>query len=563
MKIIQKSLKLATLIFLVLIIINFFPAFFYKKEINNNTLPSEYVKGVYHIHSLFSDGLGSVEDITTAAGSLGLDFVILTDHGVPNLNCANSTSYKGKVLLIGASEFSLDCGHLAAAGFKIRDYKFPLEPQESINEVNDDDGVTFVAHPFDGRIPWTDWDIKNFTGIEILNSYSCAKKIGFLGIFSFPLEYLVNKDYSLLETVYYPQKNLDKWDMFNRNGRYMGIFALDAHSKLPITKKILLRFPSYYSMFRIFNVYVRTGEQLPKDPFKASKRIIRSIKAGHFFSAIEGLSSANGFDSYFDSTIEGRINMGDISNTYEGKINIILPFDFRTNIILRRDGRIIKRIRNNIKNELKINIGKPGVYRSEIFITDSRYSDLPWIVTNPFFLGKPQVNKISDNRIILEEKQLVRDHSLFHIENNPSSKATLNILTDEKIKEIKYTLKKEDKSENYWVSLALRKKLDFSGFNSISFYSRSEKNMRYWLELRTGEGKNELWYRHSFLSGPKWRKNELEFKKFHCINKKDSDKIIDISNINSLFISINNSIVFNPDISGTLLIKSIKLLKFK
>lgn len=560
MKIIAKILKLSILIFLILIIFNFVPAFFYKKEINTNPLPENYLKGVFHVHSLYSDGLGSVEDITNAAENSGLDFVILTDHGVPNINCVKSTKFYNNVLLIGGSEFSLDAGHMSSAGFKLRNYKFPLEPQETIDEVNSDNGFTFTAHPFDGRIPWTDWNIKNFTGIEILNSYSCAKKIGFLGLFSFPLEYLVNKEYSLLETLYYPEKNILKWDEFNRKGRYMGIFALDAHSKLPITKKIVLKFPSYSTMFKIFNIYVKTTVPVSTDPKLASLQIVRSIKSGHFFNVIEALSSANGFETYFKSDDNRKINTGDRSNAYIGNIHILLPFKFRTDILIRRDGKIIKRIKKNIKNELKIRINNPGVYRSEIFISDSSYNKLPWIITNPFFLGD-SIEKITENSIEKSSNPLSFNSSDLHIEKNNSSEGIYTFHATGNIHQIDYLLKSNKKSKNFWVSLALRQKINLSGSGSISFNTRSDKNMRFWLELRTGKGENELWFRHSFLAKPYWTNTKLYFSDFHCINRKNFSKSINLSDITSIFISINNSIVFKPGISGFLQLKNFNLNK--
>ena len=39
------------------------------------------VYGAYHIHTLLSDGSGSVEEVAEAAARAGLSFVIITDHG--------------------------------------------------------------------------------------------------------------------------------------------------------------------------------------------------------------------------------------------------------------------------------------------------------------------------------------------------------------------------------------------------------------------------------------------------------------------------------------------------
>jgi len=40
---------------------------------------NEYV-GAIHIHSVYSDGTGNIEDIAQAAYETGLDFIMMTDH---------------------------------------------------------------------------------------------------------------------------------------------------------------------------------------------------------------------------------------------------------------------------------------------------------------------------------------------------------------------------------------------------------------------------------------------------------------------------------------------------
>ena len=39
------------------------------------------VRGTVHVHTLRSDGSGTVDDVAAAAGRAGLDFVIISDHG--------------------------------------------------------------------------------------------------------------------------------------------------------------------------------------------------------------------------------------------------------------------------------------------------------------------------------------------------------------------------------------------------------------------------------------------------------------------------------------------------
>ncbi len=562
MKKIRKILLYTILLlFLVLII---YPPLSYKKLVNHNPLPEQIKKGVYHIHSVFSDGKGDIREITKAASDLDLDFIILTDHGEPNLKCAGSTSYLNDVLLIGGSEFSLDCGHLASAGFKIEKYQIPREPQEAINDVNKYGGFTFVAHPFDNKIPWTDWDINNFTGLEILSSYSCARKIGIPRLLLFPLRYLLNKDYSLLNTLYYPEKNISVWDSFNKNGKYMGIYALDAHAKLPIMKNFSLNFPSYESMFRILNIYVITKKNFSDSPINSANTIISAIKRGNFFSVIEGISSANGFRMVFESSRGQQYEMGESISNSNGLFIIDLPFPFPVRVKLFRDGKLFFTKTAEPSSKIRIKNISTGVFRAEIFVNKGKFKKLPWIITNPFFLAvERNVDPIVLNKSSI--KYILNKKGSFTIEKNGSSLGTLSNIPlgkGENGVKLTYTLNKDEDKIDFWVSLAARKIPDVFGYKGISFVAKSSEPMRFWIEIRTKKVKNEKWYRHSFLSTDKWQIFSIPFNKFHLISgNMGNNNTLDISNVRSLFFSINGRIVNFPFTSGTIEIKKIAVYK--
>jgi len=87
-----------------------FNGILFQKKVNSRPLPSFYKKGVFHLHSTFSDGLGTIEEICRDARRQNLDFVILTDHGRPNRPASVASGWNQETLLIGASEFSLQAG---------------------------------------------------------------------------------------------------------------------------------------------------------------------------------------------------------------------------------------------------------------------------------------------------------------------------------------------------------------------------------------------------------------------------------------------------------------------
>lgn len=565
MKIIKYFLKYGLVVIAVLAIAVIFPIFSYKKETNTNPLPSYYKKGVYHMHTVFSDGKGTIDDITKSAHSLGLDFVILTDHGRPNRKSAKATAYLNDVLLIGASEFSLRSGHLTAAGFKIPGYIFPPEPQEAINEIIQDKGVCFISHPYDGRIPWTDWDVRGFTGIEILTCYRSAGGIPFLKLFIFPLQYLLSSNYAVLSTLEYPQREMRKWDSLNMGDKrehYYGIYALDAHGRLASGGKFQLNFPSYGAMFEILNIYVKVGRELPASAQQAASIVISSLRQGNFFNVIEAIAPADGFEAYFEDNSGRRVEMGGSSEVVEGKLAILLPFKFETDIVVKRDGQVYREIVGNREKRCEIGIKGPGFYGIEVFVTHNKFKRLPWIMSNPFFIGiDKNFFRARTGGRFFQKKPLVNEKGFFTVEKNDGSKGAIaygKTDKDELVTTFTFSLDKDESGEkDFWSVLAARKRFDFSDHQGICFEAQSERKLRFWVEFRTGEdGGKEAWYRHSFLVRKGWKEFYIPFEKFHVFLGERKKPVL--SDIRSIFFSINNANAY-PGTKGRIEIKNIGL----
>lgn len=560
----KKILKYLLIVTVLLVMAIIFPIFSYKKEANPNPLPEAYKKGVYHMHSIYSDGKGTVDEITRAAADAGLDFAILTDHGRPNRKSSLATAYDNGVLLIGGSEFSTHAGHLASVGYRLPGYIFPPEPQEAIDEVNADKGVSFISHPHDDKIPWTDWTVKGFTGLEVVSCYSSARKTAFLKLLAFPMRYWLKANYALVSTLKYPEKNLAKWDGLNARALetgtgYYGIYALDAHAKLPITETFQLNFPTYASMFEILRIYVKTEGRFGKDAHTDAAAIVAALRKGNFFNVIEALGSANGFDAWFTTGDGQRLDMGGTApllksgraTLREGALTVLLPFGFETDVVVVRNGKIHERIDHNREDRLDIAISEPGVYRLEVFITENMFSDLPWIMTNPFFIaatGSLPATGAATGGLIVDEAAAQQlpppggETDFFRVEKNDASLGTMTVERPEEgapVTRLIFKLNKDKGKKDFWSVLAVRKRFDFSRYTGLTWRARSDKKRRFWVEYRTGEGANENWRRHSFLVGPEWKHYRLPFGKFYHIAGGDEKR--NMTDVTSLFFSINNA----------------------
>ena len=541
----KKIFRALLVILAVVIAITAYNSFSFQKRTNNRPLPSYYKKGVFHVHSSFSDGSGSIDEICRAAQSQNLDFVILCDHGRPNLKASAATAWIHDTLLIGASEFSLYSGHLAAAGYRIPGYIFPPEAAEAIAEVNRDRGITFIAHPLDRRIPWTDWQVRGFTGMEILSLYQLAKKNIAFSISVFPLQYMFSPDSALTALITYPEKEMRIWDRLDQSGKYFGIYALDSHAKLQLNNKFSLRFPSYADTFRILNIYVKVESELEKDPQSAAATIIAALRRGNFFSAIESLAAANGFENYYLEKDGRQVEMGGDAAAAGGLLVLKLPFNFSTDIRIKKDGEPFQTIRDNSRQEITVSISRPGVYRCEISPHSGRGRDLPWILANPIFIARADIPEKAET--IAPRHILARTGNYFQIEKNPLSQAAVQV--DDRdagrpVTRFTYELRQESPTVvDFWTALARRENLDFSNYRGFVFETRGSRPMRFWLQFRSGEGRSESAFEHSFRIEENWQRIAIPFARFHRLYGAEAPP--DLKKISSFFFLIDNGNSFS------------------
>lgn len=554
----KKVFKAILVILAVAIAVTAFNSLSFQKRTNGNPLPSFYKKGVFHVHSDFSDGSGSIEEICRAAGGLNLDFVVLADHGRPNLPASAATSWNHDTLLIGASEFSLQAGHLAAAGYRVPGYIFPPEAQEAIDEVDRDGGVTFIAHPLDRKIPWTDWQVRRFTGIEILSLYQLAKKNLLYGATLFPLQYLFHAETALTSLITYPEKELRIWDRLNRQGKCYGIYALDAHAKLPISKKFQFHFPSYAATFKILNLYVKIDRELEKDPQASAATITAALRSGNFFSVIESLAAANGFENYYLEKNGRRVEMGGDAEAAGGELVLKLPFPFATDIRVNKDGEKFKTIQDNSRREIAIPISRPGVYRCEISPHSGRGRSLPWILANPIFISRPST--VEKPETVAPRRILATAGNYFQVEKNSLSQAMLQVddqASGRPVIRLTYALRQESPAQvDFWTALARRENLDFSKYRGFVFEARGSRPMRFWLQFRNGEGRQESAFQHSFLVGENWQRIVIPFSRFHHLYGIAARP--DLGKISAFFFAVDNGNSFSGA-RGEISLRSISL----
>lgn len=196
MRLLLLSILLIGALLLAIIRVERIPTPRFAGGTNQNTMV-----GVFHVHSDAShDSSLTRSEIASAAASLGLDFVWLTDHNVPTEN-----SLESGVWLLGGNELSTEYGHLLT--------------NDGQREWN------VAAHP---TAPANPWRGPPQNGIEIVNAASSARRRAgpwLVGALAPMLLWPFARDLALWELVDRDDSALALWD----SGHASAFCGVDAH----------------------------------------------------------------------------------------------------------------------------------------------------------------------------------------------------------------------------------------------------------------------------------------------------------------------------------------------
>lgn len=249
---------------------------------NNEILNKYAYKGAIHIHSVFSDGTGNIEQITKAAKKAGLSWIVVSDHN--NLEIGEGI-FNGITVIKGEEISPEDENHYLAL-----DIKNCISPKddvkEVVEEVRQNGGFGFATHPDESEnrknpnkpIRWTDKNIVP-DGIEIWNWFSqWADNYNESNILSIAYAFLFKN-----KLIKKPNKNsLEWWDKLNQNSKNIvpAIGGLDVHA-LKIKKYIIpvTIFP-YKSMFKTITNQIFLDEPLSENFSERKKQILTALKKG-------------------------------------------------------------------------------------------------------------------------------------------------------------------------------------------------------------------------------------------------------------------------------------------
>jgi len=328
------------------------------------------IRGAYHIHTIYSDGRKYPDRIAQVASRSSLDFIILTDHGLPNRECLASAGWKHGVLVLAGSELSVNRGHLVALGFDPPKEDFSKNAEQAAYQINMLKGFSVIAHPY-SKVAWSWGKSTGYNGIEIINA-NAVLKYNLIRLALLSPILLVKPEHALLKTLGRPQKNLKKWDEINQTQSMFGFYSVDAH---------LL----YRTLLPFLQLHVLLSNPLSNDFETASCQVYTALRRGRFYNAVDAAAQARGF-RFWAQKGEKSLPMGEkIIFDPAITLHIQVPLPFAKEIHLIHNG---KELLVTSEDHLEHTADDPGFYRVEVYLREKSplHGDIPWILSNPIFL---------------------------------------------------------------------------------------------------------------------------------------------------------------------------------
>jgi len=106
------------------------------------------VKIDLHVHTNYSDGVDSVEEIVRHAEKIGLDGIGIVDHDTFE-GLHKAWELETDLIIVPGIEVSTCKGHVLAYGISDGEIEIGLSPAETVDIIHRLGGIAVPAHPFD------------------------------------------------------------------------------------------------------------------------------------------------------------------------------------------------------------------------------------------------------------------------------------------------------------------------------------------------------------------------------------------------------------------------------
>ena len=339
---------------------------------------------VVHLHSLYSDGTGTVPEIARAARRNDLDVVLLTDHDTLEARDRGEEGWHDGVLVLVGEEVSPKSrNHYLAFGVdRVIDHR-GLSACEICAAVHEAGGIGFAAHPFStgserfrraSGIPFDGLDCGELDGIELWSLVTdTAERLpsirSALRFIAAPGRFVDHP----------PPENLRRWDELTRERRVPAIGGVDAHQIGKRIGPVVLRLMSYRRSFGLLHTHVLLAGEPSGELQHDRELVFAALREGRCYLAMDSLAPAAGFEFGADGPA-GRAAMGFAAPAGDWNLTARAPQAARWRLL--RDG---EQLADGHGESIEAAAPGPGVYRVEAY-REAHGRERTWIISNPIYL---------------------------------------------------------------------------------------------------------------------------------------------------------------------------------
>lgn len=482
------------------------------------SFPDGTVPGVLHIHTTRSDGRGTPDEIAAVAARAGIRFIAFTDHGDAT-RTPDAPAYRSGVLCLDGVEISTTGGHYVALDMPASPYPLAGDPRDVVEDVRRLGGFGIAAHPDSPKpeLRWSDWDAP-VDAVEWINpdtSWRVHAVSGWRSRFRLIealFHYPIRPPETLASLLTGFEDAMAHWNALAERRSIVGVAGVDAHAKLelinadPGDNRFSIALPNYEAPLRMLSVRVMPDHPLSGDAAADAALVLRAIRAGHLYTAIDGIASPPSFE-FTATNMRGTVQEGDelaIGGPVSLHVRSNAPPGFTT--IVWRGTEMLKA---EPRNELTIETGQePAVYRAEVRTGDSK-DPKTWLLGNAIYVRAPRRLQAPRSLPITLETALFdgKTDSGWHIETDPSSMAAVDMgptLTGFELR-YRYALADDLPDGNQWAALVWgtpigHAPINVADFDRLTFTARAERPMRISVQFRTRQGGAlRRWHRSVFL----------------------------------------------------------------
>lgn len=499
------------------------------------------ISGSIHIHTTYSDGGGTPQDVAAAARAEGLDYAIITDHN--NADAKDFEGYHDGVLMLVGTEVSTDAGHLLGLGIDRPPFRFSGGVRDGLDDVRLLRGVPIAAHPLraggNEESVWRGWDEPGPWGFEIINGKSQWLAASVWGHLRTYAAYPFNSRYALLSMASAPREELARWDEMLKERQVTGTFGADAHSNIPLWKGKSVRFPSYRLLLGTIRDHIVLNEPLSGEIARDKAAILDAIERGRVYIGVDGMASAKDF-SFVAASRERTRTMGDAASpTPDLTLRVAGRFPRGVRIMLLRDGRIAK----ESAGPFDLEAPAPGIYRVEAYVPGW---EIPWIISNPIYVIDEEQARIRAARAAWPEwseaspPTTIIDGfdgaSVFTAEFDASSLMRFAFVGPGKsarsmgAARVDFRLAASSAGQPYtWCALVNRAPRDFRQASGLVLSVKAKGVYRVWVQVRdenpASADEGTEWWFASLRTSTAWRRIALPFDSFRSVNPKTDGKL--------------------------------------